>query len=1060
MQIMVQTYAQNITTDTTLANKHFETAEEYYNNKTYDTAATYFEKSAVLYKQHDLWGYYFASERRRAMSVNKYQNIDTAIIIIKTALNSTLKHIDENDINIARAYNSLGYRYSIKSENDIALEYYFKSLKVFKELFGEKHKDVALNYMNIGVTYSDKAEYDKALEYAFKSIEIYIELLGETHIRVANLYNNIGLVYKKKSEYNKALEYHFLALEIMKKLYGEKHAEIAMTYNNIGVVYKNKAENDKALEYHLKALEIRKELLGENHSYVAMSYNNIGIVYKNKGEFDLALEYHFKALEVRKGLAKQEHNKAKSYNNIGIVYKNKGEYDKALEYLNKAIEIKTTLLGHKHLSVASSYIGIGQVYFKKKEYDTALECCFKSLEIYKEILGKKHASVANSYNSIGIIYKNKLEYNKALFYCQQAIVANFRDYNDTTDITKIPVMKNYINYIDILDGLQTKAEIFSGDFQISDTLKTSDKYKIALKHYQAADTLISQVRKNISTKSDKLALGETASEIYKGAVNVCIDLSGFENLSNLNYKEQAFYFSEKNKSSVLLEALAGSEALEYAGIPDTLLQTEHKLSIDIANYKNLKNNEDNDSIANVWAGRLFNANRSYDSLITVFETNYPEYYNLKYNNSPATVEQVANLMDKKTAMLSYFIGDSTITIFAISGKKSSQKLKEERFVVCQVTKPDSLDEWISNYRFVLSETDLFAEEIFDGTHYSVDEYKELAFKLHNLLFPLEIKEFLKGGLFYNIENLIIIPDGQLATLPFESLLTEKYNAEWTDWKNKVYFAEMPYLIKDYAVSYSYSATLFQQTFSKEKTTSPEFSELDDWLALAPVFDGVNSSSRLRDGNSVGSLPGTEMEVKTISNLFEKQNRKTKINLFNDANEAYVKSEELQNYKILHFATHGFVNTEKPELSGIILAQDTTIAFESYENIYGNIAQQNDGILYQSEIYNLELNADLIVLSACETGLGKIASGEGVIGLTRALLYAGTDNIVVSLWSVSDASTAELMIDFYKNILNKKPTRFQKPCGFNKPLREAKLKMIEEGKYAHPYFWSPFILIGE
>ena len=161
-----------------------------------------------------------------------------------------------------------------------------------------------------------------------------------------------------------------------------------------------------------------------------------------------------------------------------------------------------------------------------------------------------------------------------------------------------------------------------------------------------------------------------------------------------------------------------------------------------------------------------------------------------------------------------------------------------------------------------------------------------------------------------------------------------------------------------------------------------------------------------------------------------------------ANEEFLKSKEVEKYKYLHFATHGFVNTEKPELSGILLAQDSTL--------------NEDGILYSGEIYNLKLNADLTVLSACETGLGEIKKGEGLIGLTRALLYAGSKNIIVSLWKVADNSTSDLMIDFYKNLLNEE----QEKQEFSQALQQAKLKMIDEGKYAHPFYWSPFILIGK
>ncbi len=831
-------------------------------------------------------------------------------------------------------------------------------------------------------------------------------------------------------------------------------------------------------------LEIVKKIFGEKNRYVATSLHGIGNVYGKKHEYDKALEYYFKSLEIRKELFGEKHyDIAASYSNIGIIYNQQSKYNKALEYHFIGLEMKKELFGEKHVDVADTYDNIGLVYANKLEYSKALEYYYKSLEIKKELLDDKNIAMVGSYNNIGNVYRD-LENEKALKYYHLAVASNLKNFNDTANITKAPVIKNYINYKYLLSNLKAKAKIFTDtNFQnnsISYELSYFESLKLALRHYQAADTLISLARKDISTKSDKLALGEQASEIYKGAINVCLDLTGFENLSGLDYAELAFYFSEKNKSSVLLEALAGSEALNFAGIPDNLLELEHKLSIDIANYKNLKNNAENDSLANDWNSRLFNTQRSYDSLIVVFETQYPDYYNLKYNNSPATVKEISNLLDKKTAMLSYFVGDSTITIFAIS--KKDFIIKEVSIV--ETLHATSLHEAISDYRFVISETDLFEEEIFDGTHYSVDEYEELAFQLYNLLFPSEIQEFLKGGLFYDIENLIIIPDGQLATIPFETLFTEKYKGDWTDWSSKTYFAEMPYLIKDYNISYSYSATLFQQTKPKQKSDKVEITPLNDWIAFAPVFDDENtagttiqtrdlftfettqndsivSRSYLADGRYVSPLPGSKTEIETIFDLYEQQGKKALIKTHQEADENFIKSGELQNYKILHFATHGFVNESEPELSGILFAQDTTVTnLSGFENLTGLIAQQNEGILYQSEIYNLNFNADLVVLSACQTGLGKITKGEGVIGLTRALLYAGTNNIIVSLWSVNDNSTSKLMIDFYDNLLSEKPVRSSRLEKFSKHLSKAKRKMIDEGQYSHPYYWSPFILIGE
>jgi CHAT domain-containing protein len=333
---------------------------------------------------------------------------------------------------------------------------------------------------------------------------------------------------------------------------------------------------------------------------------------------------------------------------------------------------------------------------------------------------------------------------------------------------------------------------------------------------------------------------------------------------------------------------------------------------------------------------------------------------------------------------------------------------------------------------------------------SAGDYKKYAYEMHGQLIPENIHE--------GINNLIVIPDAELCMIPFETLLTE--NPEVGEWE------ELPYLIKKYNISYSYSANLFSKTFPKELTTKIEFTDLHDWLAFAPVFDDSNTAglsmrtrellqeldSELEDTTGsrgtlvkrryISPLPETESEVRSIFKRFDEKGKKALVQIKNNANEAFIKSGELKNYRLLHFATHGFVNTSKPELSGILLAQDSTLS--------------EDGILYSGEIYNLKLDADLTVLSACETGLGEIKEGEGLIGLARALLFAGSKNIIVSLWKVADKSTSDLMIDFYENLLEAK----QEKQEFSQALRQAKLTMIEEGKFAHPFYWSPFILIGK
>jgi len=211
----------------------------------------------------------------------------------------------------------------------------------------------------------------------------------------------------------------------------------------------------------------------------------------------------------------------------------------------------------------------------------------------------------------------------------------------------------------------------------------------------------------------------------------------------------------------------------------------------------------------------------------------------------------------------------------------------------------------------------------------------------------------------------------------------------------------------------------------------------DLLSIAPVFSDIEN--RKVNGVDVSELPGSEIEVNRINELFLAKSQKSEILLKQAALESALKLKKLGDYRILHIATHGVVNPEYPELSGILLYPEKQLA---------------DGILYSGEIYNMQLNADLTVLSACETGVGKVSKSEGIIGLSRALLYAGSRNVIVSFWKVSDSSTSDLMVDLYDNILNKNMT-------YADALHAAKLKMINGGgNFAHPFFWSPFVLIGK
>ena len=990
--------------------------EVYHRTDKYDLSLQYYFKALKIRKA--LFG------EKHADVAKNYSNIavvydlkdeyDLALEYHLKSLQIMKELLGEKHINVATIYNNIGVVNHNKGDYDLALKYYFKSLKIRKEQYGKKHASVAISYYNIGSIYSERSEYNLALQYLLKSIQIYKDIFGEKHIEISNSYTNIGNVYNEKGEYDLALQYFFTSLQIDKGFYGEKHIDVAINYHNIGLVYENKSEYDLAIQYYFKALQIFKEQLGEQHVYVSYSYNTIGTSYDSKSEYNLALQYYLKSLKILKEQYGEKHaDVAINYNNIGVVYYKKGEYDLALQYHLKALYIRKELLNEKHIDMAMSYTNIGTTYYSKDEHNLALQYFFKSLRIYNEIFGEKHADVVMNYNNIGNIYKDKNKYKQALNYYQKATASNLRNFNDTLNIYPIPEVKDYLSWEYLLQSLKAKAKIFANNY---------NKQSLALQHYQACDTLITQVRKEIQTKPDKLTLGEKASEVYKSAVGLCKNLSKSCRADSVSYyKQLAFNCSEKDKTRVLLNEIAEKNAMQKSSIPKKLIEKEKDLRFYASFYKN-KIEEAEDKEKKELESKLFDTNREHEKLIEKFKTEYPKFAELKYNTKVSKIENIQSILNENTAIRSYTIGDSLIYIFTIT---------QNNFSIDTISKAKDFNNNIKEYRSLLN----------NSAKIMNTKFAKQSYILHNQLFPSHAK------INDNVENLVIIPDDSLSLISFEALLFKEHKGDVNN------LSKYPFLIKKYAITYAPSVSLYYNKKSS-RYKAPE----KNIAIFAPVFKGNNSIIidesegeieqeyyRSSLGNmgyanpdgSIKPLAYTEDEAKQIKNIFKK---KSLALIHKGATENYAKSDIMKDYKIIHFATHGSSNTDKPHLSGVVLAQDTT--------------QGEDGFLHSNEIYGLNWNTDLVTLSACQTAKGKIQNGEGVMDLSRAFFYAGTNNVLATLWSVQDKSTAELMILFYKYY-------HKKGMSFSKALQKAKLDMIASKNklYRHPKHWAAFLLIG-
>lgn len=830
-----------------------------------------------------------------------------------------------------------------------------------------------------------------------------------------DFYNLTGEAYFNKGRNDLALSYFQQAINAYNALsVSAETLEKAECYENFGLYYWNTGNNELALEYQNRALGIKKKIFGENHPEVAASYNNIGLIYGTEYP-EQAQKFYRNALAIYKEAYGESHPKiANTYNNLAIIFQSQEKYELALFQLNNVLEITKNVYEGNYPNQGFVYSAIGQIYTTQNKDSAALANQEKALSIYQKAYGEKHPEIANTYNQLGAIYTNEQKFDKALNAYQSALIANVADFQNT-NVYENPSIEKAYKLISLLTSLRLKAEVFENLHYIK-TLKLKD-LETALHTLELCDRLIDKMRQTALNKNDKVALGKIASEVYEDAIRVSLGMSQIV-LKKEIYRQKAFSFAEKSKAYVLLQSISETNAKSFAKIPKNLLDKEKQLKEDITFIDQKLANKPNASEEAVFRNQLFELNRQYDDFSKELEKNFPEYYNLKYNVKIATVKDLQQVLDKETVLLSYFIADKSnrIYIFAVSNNN---------FEIFDVPKMSDLDNKLRLMK--------------NSIYYRVpDKFVTVSYSLFEQLFPKP---------FTNKTQIVIVPDGRLGTIPFEALLTKKTNLANT------LSQDMPYLIRKQAISYAYSATLFQQ-MSTSKMNEGDKSNFGQIFICAPIqFYGRSALS---------DLPGTEKEVEGIKNLFGEI--LADVFVRDKANEGLVKSGVLKKYRYLHFATHGIVDENNPELSKIFLSKpnETLLVVAGSEERGKSILEVSnaeDGNLSSGEIYGLELNADLVMLSACQTGLGKVAKGEGIIGLSRALLYAGARNLMVSLWSVADESTSKLMIDFYTFLL--------KGENKNEALRLAKLKMIKEGintkagkKELEVYYWSPFVLIGK
>jgi len=791
--------------------------------------------------------------------------------------------------------------------------------------------------------------------------------------------SELGLLYLRKGRNDLARENLLAAWQQFQDAGSARSEAAANCLSYLGLVYWNSGKIKQAEDYHLIALQMRQELFGTTHEAVAASYNDLGLVYAQADD-EKALNFYEKAFGTYQQLHPAVHPKiAYASTNMGVAYRKLKLYGDAVNNFETALEIWKKIYPAGHPNQALVLSQLGQTYESMGNRTAAIGYYQQALQMYRNAYGNRHPDVAAVLNQIGIYYLGDRQYDKALSNFQEALMANHASFSNTS-LSGNPDSDESYNGNILLYSLMLKAQALEGR-HFGKSLRLAD-LSLSMTCLQEADTLIDNLRHQAQDESDKLTLGSLANEVYEDGVRLAIAISEMTTRPG-RYQELAFYFAEKSKSAVLQESIAESEAKSFAGIPQDLLEEEKNLKSAIAYLAQKLAQKPGEEEEKSLRSNLFDVNGQYEKFVKDLEQAYPGYYNLKFNKSVPSIGRLREKLVAGTALVSYFVSEKSRQLYTFVVMPGGLRVRHQSL-------PANFERWLKGFN-----NSLFFSE--------VSTYLRTAPELSRLLNPHVPAA---------VKQLIIIPSGRLSTLPFEALLTKKAEGET--------FSRFPYWVHRYAISYEFAAALLLQKKPRADDTDGSI------LLCAPV--------QFSDADNLDDLPGTLDEVQAISQLFGAN--RFQMALRKKANETLLKSDSLTNFRYLHFATHGVVNEQAPELSRIFLSGD----------------DGEDGHLFAGEIYNLNLKADLAVLSACQTGLGKFSKGEGVIGLSRALVYAGAHSIVVSFWSVADASTSALMTQFYEQLTTK-------AASFPNAMQTAKSNMARSSQYGSPYYWAPFVLIG-
>ena len=837
----------------------------------------------------------------------------------------------------------------------------------------------------IGIIYANLGDYQQALNYYQQALEIQRQV-GNPQ-RVASTLNNIGETYLLWGDYQESLNIYNEAKKLQNKI-GDRSGE-AETMSDIATFYEYLGDYQLSLESYQQALAIFRDigsLLGQ-----AQTLDSIAKIYRIQAKYQLALE---SAQEAQDIWEKQGNNygQVSTLSTIVRIYEDKLDYQPALAAADKILSLaeKFQQTFHKAIGMALK----GKIYLAMADYDGALKSYTEALEITRSI-GNRRLE-APILDNMGNIYKLSDKPTKAIESYQQAL-ALWQEFGDRPG--------------------EIKTRYF-----IAETQRNQGNLTMALETIETALAIVESQRTKIASSELRASYFATVQDYYEFYIDLLMQLH--QQQPNEGYDGKALQASERSRARTLLEILTEANADIRQGVDPELLEQEKQLqqqleAVEARRVKLLSGEATPEQITAIEQDRE-TLLRQYQQTQAQIRATSPRYAALTQPQPLTLTEIQQQVLDDQTLLLQYSLGKERSYLWAVS------KTEIHSY---QLPPQAEIETVALNVRAAI--TNPRNRQNIPAVDIATDALSQI------ILAPVADQ--------LGDQRLLIVSDGMLQYIPFAGLSLPETTAEGAGYQPLIVNHEIINL-----PSVSTVAILRQETATRQplpKTVAiiadPVFSPEDERVSGTKTASTASIAQMTRAAKDVGveweRLPGTRQEAEAIMALVPEEERTESFDF--QANRETVSSGELGKYRILHFATHGFANSQKPELSGVVM---------SLVDKNGN---WQNGFLRLNDIYNLNLPVELVVLSACQTALGKNIRGEGLVGLTRGFMYAGAARVVASLWYVDDVATAQLMSQFYQGML-------QDGLSPVEALRAAQLKMWQEEGSQSPYYWGAFTLQGE